>query len=84
MADRTYDFRQASEAYAPTMDRKGRPLQPGDRVRFKTYPRGVREGVVVISPRQQQRLPDGTWQPALVIDSEGTVYPLNSKGTTKL
>lgn len=80
----TYDYRQAS-TFAPETDRKGRPLQPGDRVRFKTYPRGTSEGVVKVSPRKQARQPDGTWLPALIIETEdGITYDLISKGTTKL
>lgn len=70
--------------FAPETDRKGRDLKPGDRVRIKTYPRGTAEGVVAISARGQQRLPDGTWAPALVVDVGGTTYPLISKGTIKL
>ena len=85
MASKTYDYRvHTSSAYAPATDRRGRLLQPGDRVRFKTYPRGTAEGIVAISPRKQERLPDGTWLPALVIDVDGTTYELISKGCTKL
>lgn len=59
--------------YAPSEDRKGRSLHPGDRVRFKTYPRGVSEGVVVVSKRTLEVMPDGTTLPALAIDSDGAL-----------
>jgi len=71
-------------AYAPEEDRNGRSLRPGDRVRFKLYPRGTAEGVVVISKRTMQVLPNGEQAPALAIESDGTVYDLYGKGTLKL
>lgn len=71
--------------FAPAKDRKGRDLQPGDRVRFKTYPRGNAEGVVIISKRTLEVLPDGKTAPALAIDSDGTVYGMPPpKGVLKL
>lgn len=71
--------------YAPSQDRKGRDLHPGDRVRFKLYPRGTGEGVVVISPRVREVLPDGSTAPGLVIDSDGTLYGMPPpKGVLKL
>lgn len=61
--------------YAPSKDRKGHDLHPGDRVRFKLYPRGTAEGVVTVSKRTLEVLPDGSSAPALAIESEeGTVY----------
>jgi hypothetical protein len=60
--------------YAPSKDRNGRDLHPGDRVRFKTYPKGSAEGVVVISKRTLEVLPDGKTAPALAIESDGTTY----------
>lgn len=71
--------------YAPSTDRKGRDLHPGDRVRFKTYPRGQAEGVVVINKRTREVLPDGSSAPALSIESEGRIYSMPpSKGVLKL
>lgn len=70
--------------YAPIEDRKGRPLHPGDKVRFKLYPRGTAEGVVVISPRELQVMPDGSMLPALAIESDGVLYALYSGGVLKL
>jgi hypothetical protein len=71
--------------FAPAQDRKGRDLQPGDRVRFKTYPRGNAEGVVIVSKRTLEVLPDGSTAPALAIDSDGTVYGMPPpKGVLKL
>ena len=71
--------------YAPCQDRNGRDLHPGDRVRFKTYPRGTAEGVVVISKRGLEVLPDGSTAPALAIDSDGTLYGMpSSKGVLKV
>jgi hypothetical protein len=71
--------------YAPSKDRKGRDLHPGDRVRFKLYPRGTAEGVVVISKRTQEVLPDGSSAPALAIDSDGTPYGMPPpKGVLKI
>jgi hypothetical protein len=57
---------------------------PGDRVKFKMYPRGIGYGVVAVSTRTQERQADGSWAPALVIESEGKSFPLNVKATTKL
>jgi hypothetical protein len=71
--------------YAPAQDRKGHDLKPGDKVRIKTYPRGTAEGVVVISPRAQERLPDGSWAPALAVDCDGTTYGMPPpKGVLKI
>jgi hypothetical protein len=72
------------QSYAPATDRKGQSLVPGDKVRIKLYPRGTAEGVVVVSSRAQQRLADGSYLPALVVDVGGTTYPLLSKGALKL
>lgn len=71
-------------SYAPETDRRGRDLRPGDRVRFKLYPRGTAEGVVVVSQRARLVMPDGSTLPALAIESDGTVYDLSSRGTTRL
>lgn len=72
-------------SYALTKDRKGVTLHPGDRVRVKTYPRGTAEGIVVVSLRAMEVLPDGTSAPALSMQTaEGTLYPLYEKGTLKL
>lgn len=71
--------------YAPAKDRKGQDLQPGDRVRFKLHPRGTAEGVVVISKRSLEVLPDGTTAPALAIDSDGRTFGMPPpKGLLKL
>lgn len=75
---------QPMSQYCPQQDSKGRPLEPGDRVRFKLYPRGTAEGTVTISPRAQAMTQDGQWLPALVVECNGTTYSLNSKGCTKL
>jgi hypothetical protein len=60
--------------YAPSKDRNGHDLHPGDRVRFKIYPKGSAVGIVVISKRTLEVLPDGKTAPALAIDSDGTIY----------
>lgn len=71
--------------YAPEQDRLGRDLAPGDRVRFKVYPRGTNEGHIIISPRSMVVMPGGGTLPALAIENDdGTVYALHSRGTTKL
>jgi len=71
--------------YAPTEDRKGRAIHPGDRVRIKTYPKGTAEGIVVISSRRMTVGLDGSVLPALSVDVEGTLYtPMSSKGILKL
>jgi hypothetical protein len=71
--------------YAPSHDRNGHELHPGDKVRFKTYPRGTAEGVVVISKRFHEVLPDGKTAPALAIDSDGTTYNMPPpKGVLKI
>jgi hypothetical protein len=72
--------------YAPMKDRKGRDLHPGDRVRVKTYPRGTVEGVLTISKRVLEVMPDGSTLPALALQTEdGTIYgSLSSKGCLKL
>ena len=72
-------------AYAPSVDRNGRDLHPGDRVRFKTYPRGTAEGIVAVSDRVREVMPDGSTLPALVIDVEGNLYGMPSgRGVLKL
>src|SRR5262249_7372629 len=76
---------EATPEYAPARDRNDRELHPGDSVRFKLYPRGTATGVVVISERARQVLPDGSTLPALAIDSDGRVYSMPPpKGVTKL
>lgn len=72
--------------FAPAEDRKGRPLNPGDKVRFKTYPRGDAEGVVIVSLRAMEVMPDGSTLPALAIEVEGgRSYGMPSpKGVLKL
>lgn len=71
--------------YAPATDRKGRDLRPGDKVRFKLYPRGSGEGVVVISKRTQVVMPDGSALPALSIDVDGTLFGMPPpKGVLKI
>jgi len=71
--------------YAPTKDRNGRDIRPGDRVRFKLYPRGTAEGVVVVSKRTLEVMPDGSSAPALAIDSDGTLFGMPpSKGVLKI
>ena len=71
--------------YAPAKDRKGHDLHPGDRVRFKLYPRGTAEGVVVISQRTLEVLPGGSTAPALAIESDGRAYGMPPpKGVLKL
>jgi hypothetical protein len=72
-------------SYAPAADRNGKDLHPGDFVRFKTYPKGTAEGVVVVSNRAREVMPDGSTLPALVImTDDGILYSLHSKGTLKL
>lgn len=66
--------------YAPSEDRNGKPLQPGDKVRIKTYPIGTQEGIIEISSVTLQRLPDGTWAPALSVNCNGTLYGLPVAG----
>lgn len=71
--------------YAPAQDRKGHDLRPGDRVRFKLYPRGTAEGVVVISPRTLEVLPGGKTAPALAIEADGKTYGMPPpKGVLKI
>ena len=71
--------------YAPSKDRNGRDLHPGDKVRFKTYPKGSAEGVVTISKRTLEVLPDGKTAPALAIESDGTTYGMPPpKGVLKI
>jgi hypothetical protein len=71
--------------YAPAQDRNGRDLHPGDAVRFKLYPRGTATGIVTISERAMQVLPDGTTAPALAIDADGRVYSMPPpNGVTKI
>jgi hypothetical protein len=71
--------------YAPVKDRKGREVHPGDRVRFKIYPRGTAEGVVTISPRTMEVMPDGSTLPALAIELEGRLSGMpSSKGLLKI
>ncbi len=75
----------APSSYAPAADRQGRPLSPGDRVRFKMHPRGTAEGHVIVSPRTFEVLPDGSSLPALCIAADGgVIYPLHSRGVTKI
>ena len=82
--DYTYN-RTASKPYAPAKDRKGRELHPGDRVRFKRYPRGTGEGVVIVSERTLEVMPDGSMMPSLGIETDdGTRYALYEKGVLKL
>ena len=82
---RRYGHTADAPSYAPETDRRGRDLRPGDRVRFKLYPRGIAEGRVVVSPRVRVVMPDGGTLPALAIETDdGTRYDLSSRGTTKL
>jgi hypothetical protein len=70
--------------YAPDTDRAGTALHPGDKVSFKTYPRGTSRGVVVICKRALAEH-KGKWIPALCIRSEGgRDYALVSKGVRRL
>jgi hypothetical protein len=69
--------------YAPETDRAGTPVHPGDKVSFKTYPRGTSRGVVVICKRALTQH-QGEWLPALCIRSGGRDYALYSKGVRKL
>jgi len=72
-------------SFAPETDRRGRDLQPGDRVRFKLYPRGTAEGRIVVSPRVRVVMPDGSTLPALAIEMDDrAIYGLSSRGTTKI
>jgi len=74
-----------SEPYGPSEDRKGVSLHPGDRVRFKLYPRGTAEGIVVVSRRVRQVMPDGSTLPALAIDWDGEPYGMPPpKGVLKI
>ena len=71
--------------YAPAEDRKGHPLQPGDKVRIKLYPKGTAEGVVAVSKHSRQVMPDGSTLPALVVEVDGRPYGMpSSKGVLKL
>lgn len=74
--------------YAPSQDRKGQTLRPGDHVSFKVnYQRthSTARGLVVVSPRTLVVLADGSTAPALAIESNGTVYGMPSpKGVLKL
>ena len=70
-------------SYAPEKDKKGNNLKPGDKVSFKTYPKGTARGIVGISPKAKTKH-QGEWVPTLVIQAHGTTYPLNSKGVLKL
>lgn len=80
-----YSFSEALMDYAPSKDRKGSDLHPGDRVRIKLYPRGIAEGIVAVSKRAVEVLPDGSTLPALVIDADGRTYSMpSSKGVLKL
>jgi hypothetical protein len=61
--------------YAPLNDASGRLIKPGDRVRIKTYPKGVEDGTIEISKRELEVMPDGSKVPALVVRSDdGTFY----------
>lgn len=76
---------EETPTHAPETDRRGQDLHPGDRVRFKLYPRGTAEGVIVVSPRARVVMPDRSTRPALAIQTDdGTIYNLSSGGTTKL
>jgi len=71
--------------HAPEQDGRGRDLRPGDRVRFKLYPRGTAEGSVVVSHRSLVVMPGGLTLPALAIETDdGRIYALHSRGVTKI
>jgi len=54
-------------------------------VRIKLYPRGTAEGVVTVSKRTQERMPDGSYLPALAVDVDGHVYGMPPpKGVLRL
>jgi hypothetical protein len=59
-------------------DRNGQPLAPGDRVRFRTHPRGTVEGVIAVSARTSSMVGD-EWLPALVVDVRGVNYLIPSE-----
>lgn len=65
--------------YASAVDRKGNVLNPGDRVRINTYPRGTAEGIVVVSPTAYE----GDL-PALAVDVDGRLYSMSAKSTLRL
>lgn len=74
-----------AKAYAPSEDRKGRSLRPGDRVRLRIYPKGSIEGVVTVHPRLLERMPDRTYLPALAVQTEDGLFRMpGPRGVLKL
>jgi hypothetical protein len=70
---------------ATATDKSGNALLPGDKVSFKTYPRGTARGEIIISEKTLEVMQDGTLAKSLAIKSEsGAIYPLYTKGVRKL
>lgn len=70
--------------YHADTDMNGEPVNPGDYVSFKTYPKGTGRGIVIVSKREMVVLPDGSKLPALAINSDGTIYGYVTGGVKKL
>lgn len=69
--------------WSPAMDKKGRPVKPGDYVSAKRYPRGTIRGVLEISDRAWAVERDGSKIASLVlVDEDGTRY--NVSAVTKI
>ena len=77
------ELKRGIDYYADT-DMNGEPVNPGDYVSFKTYPKGTGRGIVVISKREMVVLPDGSKLPALAINSDETIYGYVTGGVKKL
>lgn len=72
--------------YEAATDRRGRPVDLGDRVSVPTYPRGSVRGIVEVSTRERSCPADWTgpaagcpWALAVRADS-GTLYGWSARG----
>jgi hypothetical protein len=72
------------QVYDIVLDRKGRVIGPGDRVRIRLYPRGTAEGTVAVSSKTKV-VSGGILLSALVVEANGAFYSMpGSKHILKL
>lgn len=66
--------------WEPEVDRKGRPIAPGDYVSVPTYPRGTVRGTLRLSEHRWTVLPGGVQVASLVVETaSGARYEATSK-----
>jgi len=65
--------------WEPSVDRRGRPIAPGDKASVPMYPRGTVRGVLKLSDRKWSVTRNGEVGALVLEADDGTTYEVTSK-----